>query len=221
MSTKILFYFLSLIPFLTRFAMVLFSSPVRKSMKRSLETAERDSEAHRTLILALAGFSFSALLAVVVVDATTTSGTRPDFHLTVFYLLISFLCYLVALNLQGYKFWGWQDWLSDALIEAASLSLLASVIALLWGSQYSLTIKVVCTVLATMAWSVDHVVRLRLMWKYLSHGVDQCKIKIETTTTKYGLSTLTDAQSTMSQPHPESSVPNVPRGSKSGKRRSK
>ncbi|MBW2620863.1 MAG: hypothetical protein JRC56_05985 [Deltaproteobacteria bacterium] len=81
---------------------------------------EQDRESHRSHILTLAGFSFTGLLAIAVLDATLVQ----DFRFAVYYLLVSFLCYLSALNFQGYKSKRWHDQLATALMDVASLSLM-------------------------------------------------------------------------------------------------
>ena len=113
--------FIPFIPFITR---GILSLRFRPKMSETLAEDENDRESHRTLILALAAFSFAALLAIAVLDTTT-----QRFRLPTYYLLISFLSYYFALNLQGYKFARWHDQLGDALVEAASLSLILAVMA--------------------------------------------------------------------------------------------
>lgn len=148
---------LPLLPFLTR-GLVL-GLLHRGWMGQIVPEGVNDRDTHRTMVLALAGFSFSGLLAISVADATL----RQDLRLSVYYLLVSFLSYFFALNLQGWKYLRWHDAiLSDGLIEAASLSLLASVVAVVWQGNPNTNYAFAIAAAAAIVWLIDHVVRLRL-----------------------------------------------------------
>ena len=154
--------FIPFIPFITR---GILSLRFRPKMSETLAEDENDRESHRTLILALAGFSFAALLAIAVLDTTT-----QRFRLPTYYLLISFLSYYFALNLQGYKFSRWHDQLGDALVEAASLSLILAVMAIVWVSYPNELFTWAVSVLALGVWLADHIIRLSLSARYLRAG---------------------------------------------------
>lgn len=119
-------------------------------------------EAHRSLILVLAGFSFSGLLAVAMVDA----ATQQNLEFSTYYLLVSFLFYLSALNLQDYKSHWWHDQLGDVLFESATLSLLLSVTAIIWFSSHGYLYKIIMTALASAIWLSDHGLRVYFLWSY-------------------------------------------------------
>lgn len=153
-------YLAPVIPVFGHAAMVFrFRPQMVKGMTE--KTAARD--AHRTFIMTLTGFSFTGLLAIAVVDTTI----QQSLHLSVFYLLVSFLCYLFALNLQAYKALWWHDQLGDFLIEAATLSLLLSVVAIVWISKQPGSFKYLVTILAVTVWFLDHIIRIRILWQYL------------------------------------------------------
>lgn len=159
MSLESTFYFAPAVPLLGRALMTLrFWQFMRVGMKESVAARE----VHRSFILALAGFSFTGLLAIAVVDASI----QQNLQLSVYYLLISFLSYLFALNLQSYKSHWWHDQLADLLIEAATLSLLLSVVAIIWSSKQPDGFKYLITCLAAAVWLLDHLIRLRLTWQY-------------------------------------------------------
>ncbi len=90
-----------------------------------LGDAEQDRGGNRAIILPLAGFSFSALLALVVLDSARVQGLRLPIGL----LLASFLAFYTSLNLQSYKVRRWQDQLATGLKESGSGWLLMSVVA--------------------------------------------------------------------------------------------
>lgn len=134
----------------------------RRCMKDRLTEAEIDRNNRRSIILALAGFSFTGLLAIAVVDATT----RQNLQLSVYYLMVSFLSFFFALNLQSYKFHRWHDQFGNALFESATLSLLLSVAAVALSTYPGTLYSIGITTLALAVWALDHVIRLRLMWLY-------------------------------------------------------
>ena len=98
-----------------------------------LTEEEQDREAHRSHILALAGFSFSGLLALVVLEAALLQGL----HVAIYCLLLSFLFYMFALNLQGYKARRWQDQVATATMDVASLALILSVLSILHYQSFN------------------------------------------------------------------------------------
>ncbi len=124
---------------------------------------EQDRESHRSHILTLGGFSFAGLLAISALDVTS----NHDFRFAVYFLLASFLCYLFSLNLQGYKSKRWHDQFATALMDSASLSLIMSIISILQVKALNLSFVAGITGLALLVWAVDHIVRIRILWKYL------------------------------------------------------
>ena len=153
------------IPIITRGVV---SLKFRRYMAEIMPEEENDRDTHTTYILALAGFSFSALLALVVVDSQVKK--QMDLNVPIFYLLASFLCYYFALNLQGYKFRRWHDQIGDALIDSAGLSLMLSVAHVALKTSYGIWIAVV----AFAVWLVDHGIRILLISQALKV---QAKIK--------------------------------------------
>lgn len=156
-----LIYFIPIIPLLSR---GLLCVRHHKQMGEILGEEEQDREAHRSHIVTLSGFSFAGLLAVALLDVTL----QQDFHFAIFYLLISFLCYIFALNLQSYKSKRWHDQFATALMDSASISLILSIVSILYTQRLRASFALGVTVLALLIWSIDHVVRLRIQWNYLN-----------------------------------------------------
>ena len=161
MYTEVIWYSAPIIPLFSRAILCIFH---RRQMGEILSEDEHDREAHRSHILALAGFSFTGLLALAVLEATL----RQDFHFGVFYLLVSFLCYFFALNLQGYKSKRWHDQFATALIDSASLSLILSVVSILHVQAFKSNFAIGLTIFAFFVWVTDHATRLRIQWTYLN-----------------------------------------------------
>ena len=153
-------FFIPLFPFLTRLILIL---SFKKHMQEILSEDELDRDSHRNYILAMTGFSFSGLLAVTLIQATG----NQEFNLTIYYLFISFLFFLLSLNFQGYKAKRWQDQLSTAFTEIASLSLILSVISVLFLKNFNYSFSIGLSILACLIWLSDHLFRVRLQAKYL------------------------------------------------------
>jgi small-conductance mechanosensitive channel len=136
----------------------------RKAMKVVLNEEQLARESHRTYILALAGFSFSGLLALVVLDA----ALRQNYQISIYYLFLSFLGFVFALNQQSYKAKRWQDQIATASTEMALLCLILSILAILMTQDFSPTFALSLSIVAISVWLVDHVLRLIFVWKTLS-----------------------------------------------------
>ena len=153
-------YLLPLLPVATRFAIGLYWTWL---MPVALPEEAQERDTQRSVILALAGFSFTAVAALAVLD----TGARPSLQLSIWYALASFVSYLGALNLQSYKYRLWQDELATALIEVGSLSLVLTLVTLLTTAKLEGWFLWTAISLAVGAWLIDHGVKLRLFWRYL------------------------------------------------------
>lgn len=157
----LLLYAVPFVPVLTRLCLAV---RYRKQMRDVLSDAERQVETHRALIVAMMGFSFSALLALTIVDARAAD---INLGFPVFCLLVSFLAYFLAFNIQAYKFFRWLDLASDALIGAATLSLMLCLAAVAFaydahrGEHHGLHWLAIA-VPAVIVWAIDDFVRLSL-----------------------------------------------------------
>ena len=132
-------------------------------MRDILPEAEQDREGNRALILAFAGFSFTGVTALIVLEPTikqTVSGA-------VFFLLVSFLAYMWALNLQGYKAYRWQGEAAAALVDTGAMCLVLALISLLVFSSFTFPFILATSSLASGVWLVDHYTRLRIDYVYL------------------------------------------------------
>jgi hypothetical protein len=130
----------------------------RTHARDCLTEDERDRETHRTIILALAGFSFTGLLALVVLEGALQQGLS----VAIYCLLISFVSFIVSLNLQSYKFRYWHDQLGTAFIDAGTLALILSVLSILFTPHYDPLFATALSALALTAWVADHIIRLSL-----------------------------------------------------------
>lgn len=157
----LVYYFLPFFPFLTRSFIVVYFLPC---MSDAISEKESDRDTHRGLILGMSGFSFSGLLALAIVNAEV----KTNFDLAVFYLLISFLCYFLALNIQGYKLFRWNDQVSDCLIESASLSIILAIITIIMKSVGFTNYSIAIILISCSIWILDHIIRLKLSFSYLT-----------------------------------------------------
>jgi hypothetical protein len=158
---KNLWFVIPFFPLITRLFIIIH---FRNMMKEILSENELDRDSHRNYILALTGFSFSGLLAVSLLEATVIKG----FYLTIYYLFISFLLFLLSLNYQSYKARRWQDQLATSFSEIASLSLILSVISVLFINKLDYSFSISLSILAILIWLFDHFTRIFLQSNYLS-----------------------------------------------------
>lgn len=128
----------------------------RSYMKEALSDRERAAAEHRTLILALAGFSFSGALAVPAYGA----AANTDVLLPTFFVVVSFLCYLGALNAQAYKHLRWHDQVTSGVADSAMLSLILAVLAMVALLQPPLLYSGLVVVLSLLVWGIDVAMRL-------------------------------------------------------------
>lgn len=156
-TSSILFYFIPFFPFITRGVVFARYFNLRKV---PLTKGQMARESSRTVILALAGFSFAGVIGISVLETTN----RQNFKYTVFYLLVSFLGYLAALNLQDYKFFISREQVSNLLTDIATLSLTCSVVSAVFLSGYDCPFQVAVFALALFIWLTDHVIRVCYSW---------------------------------------------------------
>ena len=138
-------------------------------MDSVLSEAAQDRDFARTTILSLAGFSFTAVAALSLMDAPN----RPFFEAAVWFVLVSFLAFLGSLNLQAYKATRWQNQLAQSLLEVGTLALLLALVALISGSKVSTGLKDLVLYVASALWLFDHTTRLVIDYRYLSSLSDK------------------------------------------------
>lgn len=126
-----------------------------------LSEDEKDRQSHRTLIIPLAGFSFTALLGLSIAKAQGVG----DLSLPIYFLFVSFICYLIALNVQGYKEKRWHDLLGTGLMDAGSLGLILAVVVTLNASSGILFSLL--GAFGIIAWAVDWGIRSWMMRSFL------------------------------------------------------
>jgi hypothetical protein len=121
------------------------------------DQAARDSS--RTVIIALAGFSFTGVAGVAVLESATR---RHELQIPVALFLFSFLFSLFALQLENYKFFIGRLLLSLYLIESALLMLLIAIVAIIFSGQYSNAFRGLVAGVSFSGWLIDHI----LEWRY-------------------------------------------------------
>jgi len=139
----------------------------RQFMQEALSAAEQQQEEHRTVILALAGFAFTGALALPAYGVSA----NVDVLLPTFYVVLSFLCYVGALNAQAYKYARWHDQLASGLADVASFCLLGATVGMVMLLRPStLYLVTICSV-ALAVWLVDLVARMRAWRSYFDSRV--------------------------------------------------
>ena len=153
-------WLLPLLPVLTR-SILMFRH--RRLRSERLGEDELDRQAHRGVILSLSGFSFTAVIALVLLDSTT----QLNLELPVYYVLLSFVASFAALNIQSYKSTRWQDQLSTALYELTTLSLVLTLALIVFRGPFTTCLKSILVAIVLLPWLLDHVIRLRLQAQHL------------------------------------------------------
>ena len=148
-------WLLPLLPFITR--SVLMFCHRRLASKRLCED-ELDRPAHRGLILSLSGFSFTAVIALVLIDSTT----QLSLEFPIYYSLLSFAASFAAMNAQSYKAKRWHDQLSTSLYEITTLSLVLTLAFIVFQGTFTMCIKSLLVAIILLPWVSDHAIRLRL-----------------------------------------------------------
>lgn len=123
-----------------------------RASREPLEGAKQREE-HRTIIVALAGFSLAGV-AIIGTQSNPKLG-RPLFD-----IILSFLCYLASLGVQAWKDRWWHDILGAALRDAGSTALLVFIAGISFfavGDQFKWQPWQAWTmvVVAAIAWSLD------------------------------------------------------------------
>jgi hypothetical protein len=147
-------------PILVRAIVALCHRPM---LDESLSEEELARDQHRSVILTLEGFSFTGVLGLAVLDRA--SGN--DFGMAIYFLLVAFLGYHFPRNLQSYKHKRWHDLAGDALMDAASLSLILSIVSVIRVAEVEIGLQRTLSVIAIGFWLLDFAIRVRLQWRYL------------------------------------------------------
>ena len=154
-------FWIPILPFCSRLMLILKH---RALMQEKLSEAELDRDSHREYIAAMAGFSFTALIALILLDA----NFKAAFRLPIYYLLLSFLAYIFALNLQGYKATRWQDEVGTASMDVGSLCLILSIVVLLVTQVNDSLFSCLLSVLAIGIWLLHHILHISFEHRFLS-----------------------------------------------------
>lgn len=154
---------IAVIPILTRGLMYWRH---RKVMRESICEDEKDRDTHRSVIIPMGGFSFTALLALAISDAKFNIGLRVP----IMFLVISFTAFYFAMNMQSYKHTRRDDLVATAAYDLAMLCLFLAVAHIVL-SNVNLGLTRFWAVIALIFWLIDHVIRCRFDWKHLSDRV--------------------------------------------------
>jgi hypothetical protein len=152
MSTwlNVMLHLAPILPVATRSALVL-RYPLESQRKPPDQAMQRD--VGRNFSLALAGFSFAAVFALIVVAA---QGVRLPLELPLYFSFLSFVAFLAAVGLEGHKATVRGDLIADGLREAGVLSLLMGLAVLLYASDFHAFYRYGLPTIGLAAWAWDH-----------------------------------------------------------------
>lgn len=133
----------------------------------ALSEEERDAESGRMLSLTLCGFSVSALFVLIATNPTFVEK-KVDIEVSTFYMLMSAVALFGAFSMEAYKHRRWQQQLCLGLEDAGRFSLLASIGALTWVSQFSARLRIIVVLVCALTWGFDFIHRLTLWIEFFS-----------------------------------------------------
>ena len=148
-------FILAMFPFVCRLVVIRMYWPI---MKTQLTNEERESDAHRGMLLTLAGFSFSAFF-ILIVTASTLDKSKIDLELPVVFMLISFILFYAAFLIEAYKFNRFRDEIGIALNDTARLSLLISIAIVVSEASFSNNTEVLVFVTTFGLWAIDYFIK--------------------------------------------------------------
>ena len=142
-------YLFPLLPFLTRSFLLKYHSRLSPRVSKG----ERDVEANRASLVGFLSLTFAGLLAVTIADAKL----KLNQPLPVYYILVSFLCYYLAYNLQAYTYRRWVYHFAQTLITSAALSLMLCIASTAWlyGSNIN---RWLIASLISLVWLSDEII---------------------------------------------------------------
>jgi len=156
--------FVFLIPAIARVILVL---KYQKASAEQIGESERNTSEHRGMFLTLAGFSFSALFALVLA-ATSSSANTQLIGTSILLMLLSFLMFYGAFTVEGFKYYRWQVDLVDVMSDIGRLALLLSVLAAIYGAPIESYIKVTCLLFFLFFWLISFFLHFKARHSYLS-----------------------------------------------------
>ena len=157
-------YLVPVIPALLRLHLfIVFPS----SMAQDLNEEERDSASGRIITLTLAGFSFSALFALLV-TVLTFEKSHANILIAIYFVLISVFSFVSSFSIEAYKHTRWQQHLSLLLDDVGKLSLLCAFISLMWVSTLERWLVYSACTIFLLAWLTDCIHRISLWNEFLT-----------------------------------------------------
>lgn len=139
--------------------------PFRRLLPVTLGEPVLAREEHRNYIIALAGFTFAGLVALVVLDAANIGAMM----FPIYDLFVSFVCFTSALSLQHYKATRWQDQLGTALADVGAFAQYVAVLNLLQLSHLPPLLLALLFAASLAAWLADFRARLLIELRYFQH----------------------------------------------------
>lgn len=132
-----------------------------EKLRWKLAEEGRAIESTRGYALGMAGFSFGVLTILIFVDF----ATKAELGISVYSLLVSFLLFYLASQMQSYKRKVWQDSFSDGALMTANFALMLALAAIVYSTSTQSRWALVGLIAAV--WGIDYVARLREGWRLL------------------------------------------------------
>lgn len=162
-------YLVVLLPVLSR-TLLVFRHWQR--MDEAVPVAAQNRSEARSIILAMAGFSFTGAIAIFLLD----SSLARNYNLAAFYLYLSFVAFLVSLSSQSYAATRLARQAAEAFVEMGVLSMLLAFAAILKAQSFNPRFSAGLCVTSVLLWLIDHSARIYIENRSLRVLVDRVAV---------------------------------------------
>ena len=164
-----LLYFVPFLPVAVYLVILISFSDILDGV---LKAGERDTDRHRSVLGILAGFAFTGIAAIAVLK--TVDQKELGLEISLYYLIVSFLCYLMALNLESYKIFVYHYLLGNLLTDMADLAFLCCVLSFVNKIGFSETGRWIFFVIVIGIWFLHYAYLIWLQFQ----GMGSLRVRI-------------------------------------------
>lgn len=125
--------------------------------------AKKINEA-RSYLSFFVGLSFAGIWALAAMQ-----GNASDRLHALWYMLFSFFFSALALEMQSYKRFWWQDELSLSFFDVSTVCLMLSVVSLIWSMDLPISFKAFAAAISWFFWGIDFFTKIKLAENYWKH----------------------------------------------------
>ncbi len=136
----------------------------KKAVKKELSPEAQARSEHRSHIGIFVGFTFSALLAVLLLSSENSS-LHPG--VVIYYLLVGYISLMASYKMQGYKFSMGLDLVATGLSDIGFLSLDLAIVTIILQISKQQSELLVVSIFMLLVWAGDYLYRIRILYNQL------------------------------------------------------